>query len=116
MDHAIILKSTKNLRLFETNYFFTNAVLGKNYVFVFTTLSMFILNSYYANCGNIDYFYIESAEVDPDNSNRIIIKYNQTIDKTNGIDIDCKENIAKKVVDMLNEERAKYDDEFLNLE
>ena len=116
MDHAIILKSTKNLRLFETNYFFTNAVLGKNYVFVFTTLSMFILNSYYANCGNIDYFYIESAEVDPDNSNRIIIKYNQTIDKTNGIDIDCKENIAKKVVDMLNEERAKYADEFLNLE
>lgn len=116
IDHAIIIKSTKKLKLFETNYFFTNAILGKMYVFVFTTLSMFILNSYYGNLGNIDYFYIESAEVDPLNSNKIIIKYNQTIDNRNRFEFDCKENIAKKVVDMLNEERVKYADEFLNLE
>lgn len=114
-EQAVIYKSiTNNYNFFDNNYFFINSITGVYYIFVFTTLSMFVFSKQFENLGNFDYFYIKEAI---GRENKIVINYNQMIDGITHYELDCKEkDIAKKVAKMLNEEKEKYEDEILNLE
>ena len=114
-EQAVIYKSiTNNYNFFDNNYFFINSITGGYYIFVFTTLSMFVFSKQFENLGNFDYFYIKEAF---GKENLLVIKYNQMIDGITQYELDCKEkDITKKVAKMLNEEKEKYEDEILNLE
>ena len=61
-EQAVIYKSiTNNYNFFNNNYFFINSITGVYYIFVFTTLSMFVFSKQFENLGNFDYFYIKEA-------------------------------------------------------
>ena len=98
----------------NNSYYPTNIIKCKSSFFLFTSLSMFFINSRnYEILWNIDYYSVKKAE-----ANNLIVKvdYNQIIDSKTFCTFECEnKDIAKEVAKSLNEESINNRENILDI-
>ena len=112
-DAEILEKLKQSYAVFKNNYYyFTRCLKGQKFIYIFTNLSLYVMNSNLQILNNIDYFVIKDIKVEKDNI--IKVNYNQDIDKLNYSTINCENiNIRNKLFNILKEQTNLYSDEIL---
>ena len=98
----------------KNKYYPTRIIPGYKTFYLFTNLSMLLVSQSNFNIiWNLDYFSIKKVE---SNKNVVNVIYNQIIDNNKSCGIKCEnEDIAKKVVQFLNEESVSNKEDILEL-
>jgi hypothetical protein len=113
-DDANILDKLKNKYDFFKNesYCFCNYIKGNKYIYIFTNLSIYIMDNNLNILFNVDYFTILDIKIE--NDNLIKVYFNQDIDNSNFCIITCEGKvITYQLYNILWEQLRFNSDEML---
>ena len=113
-DDANILNKLKNKYKFFNNgsYYFCYYLKGKQYIYIFTNLSVYIMDNNLNIFFNVDYFTILDIKIE--NDNIIKVFFNQVVDNSNSCTITCENKlITNQFYNILLEQLKFNSDEIL---